>query len=172
MQPISRALIVPGPPPTPSQFSALSLALSCAVLVPVCSPGWILLSGLLWLRWLRDSGRSIFLLSPAFTVPTPVICLWHLAALKQHHGSSEFQILLCFLHQCVHQLRGFPTAVLTSVCRECAAGGWRGCLEENPFVAAPGLVWGQPCYLQGWKIKSHPCEFKKGRLEREAQFPF
>lgn len=58
---------------------------------------------------------------------------------------------------------GFPTAALASVCWECAAEGWRGCLEESPIAAACGLVWGQLCHLQSWEISSHQCEFKKGR---------
>lgn len=102
VQPSSRALIVPGPPPSPSQLSALSCELSpelCCACACLQSSGWILLSGLLVLGWLKDSGRSIFLLSPTFTGPTAVTFLWHLAASKQHHGSSEFQIPLCFLHQ-------------------------------------------------------------------------
>lgn len=69
------------------------------MLVPVSSPVWILVYGLLLLGWLMDSGKSIFLLSPAYTGLTPVTCLWHLAALKQHHGNSEFRIPLCFLDQ-------------------------------------------------------------------------
>ena len=58
---------------------------------------------------------------------------------------------------------GFLTAVFASVCWECAAEGWRGCLEESPSVAACGLVWGQLCHLQGQEINCHQCEFKKER---------
>lgn len=60
---------------------------------------------------------------------------------------------------------GFATAAPTSVGQDCAAKGWRGCLQEGAFVAACGLVWGQLHHLQGWEISSHQCEFK---IERKT----
>lgn len=155
---LSLCLIAPAPPPTPPQLSALRFKLSpelccaCACLQPCLDSGlWFAVTGMVNGLWKKHLSSLPCLYWPhSSDLPVAPCCLkaasWQLwisyPSLLPGSGVSISSA-------------GFATAVLPSVCRECAAGGWRGCLEENPFVATPGLVWGHPVTSRAESILMH-----------------
>lgn len=153
----------------PFQLSALSpeLCCACACLQPCLGSGlWFAVTELVEALWKKHvSCLPCFYWSHSSDLPVAPCCL-------KAASWQNFVSLSASRTTCVHQLRGFPYSWAPFCVQGMCCRRLEGLPGGKPFMAAAGLVWGQLCYLQGWKLSSHPCEFKKGSLEREAQFPF